>query len=373
MAVPKVVDTTIKIVLVIISPICFFLLCEAAVRLLSPQIRGWIDEDPHTFDPVLQRVFRPNASGSYYAPDGRKVTINTNSLGFRGRREYGVKDSAIYRIAGLGDSFTNGSGMNDDETYLMVLERTANDMRRSDGRRIETINMGVDTYGTIKERMFLERYGLALQPDLITIGFMPNDLWDNIGYMKLQQEDKLVQAEAKKDQISPLSPVIGLIYQLKARSHFVLWLGKKVMSVPGVYRFAYRNRPDKFDFTNPENREQIEEAYATVHEELSRIAHLADSICAESALISIPLRYQMVTGLDDIKGDIRYLDKLLSASCEELGIEFISLIDTLRSANEEGECYFPMDGHLNRRGHQVVGEYLAHWLNKIVIKQYSSE
>ena len=157
------------------------------------------------------------------------------------------------------------------------------------------------------------------------------------------------------------SPLIGIVYQLKARSHFIIWLGKKVMSVPGIYGFAYKKRPDKFDFTSSENEEQIKAAYAVVHSELSRIGELCDSIGAKMAVISIPLCYQMVTGLDD-SGDIRYLDKLLSSSCEELGIEFVSLLDTLRSATEQHSCYFPMDGHLNRLGQKVAGEYVANWI-----------
>ncbi len=246
----------------------------------------------------------------------------------------------------------------------MVLEEMVNGTAGDTARQVETINMAVATYGTIKERIFLELNGLDLQPDLITVGFLPNDLWDNVGWLERHRGGKtLKEAEARKHDISPFSPVIGIVYQLKARSHFANWLGKKLMSMPGVYRFAHRNRPDKFDYTNPANRDQISKAYATVHEELGRIALLADSIGAEVAVISIPLRYQMVTGLDNQNGDIRYLDRLLDASCRQWGIEFISLLDNLRTAGAKQECYFPMDGHLNRDGHKVVGKFLANWLS----------
>ena len=346
----------------LVSPILFFLLCEGAIRLVAPQIHGWEGEDPHGEDPILERVFRPFASAAYIAPDNRRVEIHTNSNGFRGVREYGNKNDSTFRIVGLGDSFTNGSGVNDDETYLMVWERTINRLRADSGMRVETVNLGVDTYGTIKERIFLERNGAALQPDLITVGFLPNDLWDNIGWLERRRAGTAPTAAADKDDISPLSPLIGLVYKIKSRSHFAVWLGKKLMSAPGVYRFAYRNRPDKFDFTSPANREQVGEAYATVHEELGRIAELADSLGARAAVISIPLRYQMVAGLDNRRGDIRYLDGLLAQSCAQWGMEFIPLLDTLRSATSRAECYFPMDGHLNLRGQRVVGEYLAGWL-----------
>ena len=358
----RAVDIASKVALVLLSPVIFFLLCEVVIRVLAPQIHGWEGEDPHGEDPVLERIIRPHASAAYIAPDDRRVEIHTNSRGFRGVREYGHKDGSTFRIVGLGDSFTNGSGVNDDETHLMVWEHTINRALAGAGKRVETVNLGVSTYGTIKERIFLERSGLTLQPDLITVGFLPNDLWDNIGWIQRHRAGTAPGAAAVKDDISPLSPLIGLVYQIKARSHFAVWLGKKIMSAPGVYRFAYRNRPDKFDYTSPANRDQVGEAYATVHQELGRIAELADSLGARAAVISIPLRYQMVAGLDDRGGDIRYLDGLLAQSCAQWGMEFVSLLDTLRSATGQAECYFPMDGHLNLRGQQVVGEYLSGWL-----------
>lgn len=137
--------------------------------------------------------------------------------------------------------------------------------------------------------------------------------------------------------------------------------GEKVMSVSGIYRFAYQNRPDKFDFTSKENQQQVSDAYQYVHSELGRIKQLADSINSRMVVISIPLRYQMVLDLDEV-GDIRYLDNLLSKSCDEMGLEFISLLDTLRVASQIEECYFPMDGHLNSIGNKVVGYFLGNWL-----------
>jgi hypothetical protein len=361
MAKSKLIDITVKILLVIISPIVFLGICELTIRIFAPQIHGWIGENPHGADPVLERVFRPNMSAGYIASNGRRISIHTNSMGFRGTREYDAKDSLVFRIAGLGDSFTQGAGVNDDETYLSIWEQLVN-ASAGGARRMEAVNMGVDTYGTIKERIFLERYGLAMQPDLITIGFLPNDLWDNMGWMERQQNINVTAGAERKDDIAPLSPLIGLVYKLKENSHFVIWLGKKLMSIPGVYKFAYHNRPDKFDFTNPSNQQVIGKAYALVDEELGRIANLADSISAKVAVISIPTRYQMVMGVDDENGDIRYLDNLLAASCRQRGIEFVPLLDTLRAANRIRECYFPMDGHLNLDGHRVVGEYLANWV-----------
>jgi len=220
-------ETGIIILLVIISPVIFFGICELTVRVFSPQLRGWIDEDPHGKHPVLERIFRPNKTGSYYAPDGRVVTIHTNSNGFRGIIEYDLEDTSKFRILGLGDSFTVGSGVDDDETYLEVMEQVLNGNPENLGNQTETINMGVDTYGTIKERIYLELSGLSFNPDLITVGFLPNDLWDNLGWVNRHLSESTEPIMKEIDDISPLSSFVGWIYMLKSRSHFVMWLGKR--------------------------------------------------------------------------------------------------------------------------------------------------
>ena len=65
--------------------------------------------------------------------------LNTNADGFRGVREFALKkDSAKTRILLLGDSFTFGEGVSDDETYAQVLQRAL--------PGAEVINAGVHGY-----------------------------------------------------------------------------------------------------------------------------------------------------------------------------------------------------------------------------------
>ena len=65
--------------------------------------------------------------------------LNTNADGFRGEQEFALKkDSSKTRILLLGDSFTFGEGVSDDETYAhgwSVGGRAGADRPRQDGRR----------------------------------------------------------------------------------------------------------------------------------------------------------------------------------------------------------------------------------------------
>ena len=47
-----------------------------------------------------------------------------NEMGFRGRNYEIKKEPGIFRIVGIGDSFTYGAGVSDDATYLARIEAT---------------------------------------------------------------------------------------------------------------------------------------------------------------------------------------------------------------------------------------------------------
>jgi hypothetical protein len=118
--------------------------------------------------------------GGYHA--GAMTRIN--SFGFRGKEFSPAKTSGTVRILGIGDSFTLGMAVGDDDTYLAQLE----EMLNRDGRaRYETINAGHQNMNTRQEYRYLkERDLMSLGPDVVILGFtMHNDA--NLDRKKDQQ------------------------------------------------------------------------------------------------------------------------------------------------------------------------------------------
>jgi hypothetical protein len=100
-----------------------------------------------------------------------------NSLGFRDIEHACAKGEGVFRILGLGDSFTYGAGADFERTYLYRLEQMLNG-RSGDHPRVEIIKAGVPRYYPQLERILLDRYGRAFSPDLVLVGFVPNDVID---------------------------------------------------------------------------------------------------------------------------------------------------------------------------------------------------
>lgn len=100
--------------------------------------------------------------------------LETNSLGLRGPEVATPKPEDTFRIVMLGDSVTFGWGVDDEVTFARRLETTWNEgMPKT---RLEVINTGLPKYDTNQEAAMLRQIGLKLQPDLVVLTYVTNDL-----------------------------------------------------------------------------------------------------------------------------------------------------------------------------------------------------
>jgi len=100
-------------------------------------------------------------------------TLNTNSKSLRGKREFSYgRDGERLRILILGDSFTFGDEVSDDETYSSYLQALL--------PNAEVINMGVHGYGHDQMLILLKEEGIKYAPDIVILGFLPLDMSRNL-------------------------------------------------------------------------------------------------------------------------------------------------------------------------------------------------
>jgi len=101
------------------------------------------------------------------------TVLNTNSKGLRGKEEYEFqKPPGKKRIVVLGDSFTFGSEVADDDTYSHCLASSL--------PHTEVLNLGVQGYGHDQMLLYLKAEGIKYHPDIVIIGFTYIDVYRNI-------------------------------------------------------------------------------------------------------------------------------------------------------------------------------------------------
>jgi len=114
-------------------------------------------------------------------PFGKGKFVNTNSKGLRGNTEYEyARTPGKQRILVLGDSFTFGTDVSDDETYSHDLESAL--------PNTEVLNLGVQGYGQDQMLLYLKEEGVKYHPDIVILGFAYMDtnrnLWKFFAFAK---------------------------------------------------------------------------------------------------------------------------------------------------------------------------------------------
>lgn len=107
---------------------------------------------------------------------GRDVEVAFNSEGWRDLEHDPAKPAGTYRILVLGDSFMQANTVALNEKFARLLQTRA----EAENRTVEVFCTGVDGYGTLQEYLVYDRFGKALEPDLVLLAFFAaNDLSDN--------------------------------------------------------------------------------------------------------------------------------------------------------------------------------------------------
>ena len=129
------------------------------------------------------------------------VDVRLNALGFREPRLPSTKPPGTVRIVALGDSFTQGYGVEEQQAWPRRLEVLLN---ARDARPHEVINLGVPGANPRDYLSYLRDPGLAYQPDVVLVMVMANDVQDRWVQQEFGvQVTSEVLADARRAVLAP--------------------------------------------------------------------------------------------------------------------------------------------------------------------------
>ena len=200
-----------------------------------------------------------------------------------------AKPEGTRRILVLGDSYTIGYEVDQEEAYPAILESYL----RRNGFDVQVLNAGMSGSSTAEELVFLEQEGVRYHPDIVIVGFSANDLQDNIksGLYGMEAEElTLVKTE--------YIPAVRISNRLNAFPPY-RWLGQH------SYLHNYLSNVATSYFKRKVLEESLEEISGS-HEDseieaqeymellgralISRIYRVAHTHGAEVVLLDIPSR-----------------------------------------------------------------------------------
>jgi len=131
-----------------------------------------------TYDELRGIALRPNKEG-WYRNEG-KAYLRINSLGYRDVEHSIEKPLGTFRIAVLGDSFTEARQVALEDTFWSYLGKNLNTCTTLTGKKIEVLNFGIGGYGTTQELLTLQHHVWQFNPDLVLLAvYTGNDIVNN--------------------------------------------------------------------------------------------------------------------------------------------------------------------------------------------------
>lgn len=156
-------------------------------------------------------------------PMGEGRRLSSNSRGVRGAREHAAaKSPGTTRIVTIGDSFTFGEDVGDEETWSSRLERML--------PGAEVINLGVHGYGHDQMLVYLREEGVRYRPDVVVLGFLTGDMERNVLSFRDYAKPRFVLEDGRLSlRNSPVPPPEETLAAERWRSKFgdllqMLWL-----------------------------------------------------------------------------------------------------------------------------------------------------
>ena len=168
-------------------------------------------EDCAKYDKELFYTLKPGNCIFDIADSTDEYSIN--SLGVRDDEESLTKPDVVF----LGDSYTMGWGVSNEETYVKLIENKTG---------LKVLNAGISSYGTAREIGLLERIDTSNLKYLV-IQYCPNDHDENLSFLKnnnvlqISSEEKfqnLVEKEKIKSKYYPSKYLIEIFNIMKRNS-----------------------------------------------------------------------------------------------------------------------------------------------------------
>jgi len=280
-------------------------------------------------------VYADNPRG-YFDPDDAVVN-RINVHGLRGDDFVAEKPEGAFRILGLGDSFTFGAGVRNDDTFVSQLERALN---AGDGSpRFEVINCGVASYNTSDEVIYLENRWAAFEPDLVLLTFVINDAYDDAVFGPLHRgyvEEVTRLVQTRQVWGSRLAAWV-LDRWLRAQE------GRRTRE---IYLSQFSDDPMIEGHNWSDCRQGFERARDLGHRDGFRFA-----------IVIFP-------ELHALDGDYPFesLHAMARAEAERLGIPVLDLLDAFRGSPAADLWVHPTDHHPNEVGHAIAAEAIREFL-----------
>lgn len=332
-----------KLILMALSTTVVLLVCEFGFRVVlrtryAIQVSSW--ESPLFKiepDSEVEFTMHPGAVRESKVAEDLDVTwcYELNADGFRGSCAAGIKEADEIRILFLGDSYTFGWAVNDDETYPVMVEALLNERKRN--CRFTSMNLAVPGYNTIQQSCLIHRVR-DYRPDLVVLGYVMNDAEPQRGVVT--DPDKAYK-----------NATFWLLEYMKRQVSHSLYSDRPPFTVNIIYYNDWYL--DGFETGSPKWK-----GSKAALGEIKRF-------CIGRKIPLLVLIFPDFNRPFDASYPFRVIHDSVSAWCAEMEIEAIDLLECFQGLDHQ-EYSVELDGHPNADAFKKIAEEIVNPIERIL-------
>jgi lysophospholipase L1-like esterase len=275
-------------------------------------------------------------------PNQRAESLRTNAAGMRATRDFPLEpEPGRRRLMLIGDSYTFGAGVRDEETFARVLE----DVHLSGW---DVLNLAVSGYGTDQQLLSFEYEGRRYRPDVVALGFFVRDYSRNLMRFRAYAKPRFVldPAGGLRLEGSPVEPPEAYLEAYASGAREIR---------PQSPSYVLELLRERFSELEQRRIDDDSEGWRVLAALMDRFARSVRESGAEPLWVLIPSR----GALGDDRGRFTDLELLVERRAAEIGLPYLSLTGALREHDApEAPVYdSPGDGgHFSAKGHQVAAQ-----------------
>jgi lysophospholipase L1-like esterase len=358
------------------------------------------------FLPGNERLLFPPKSVAVYSTAEFNIKATINNLGFRGR-DFPGGSRKRRTIMTLGDSFTFGWGVADQETWSAVLEERL----RAGGLDVEVVNLGQPGTYPAYYAEIAERAVPVLKPDLVIVAVNQGD--DVSQTMSVLQEARQpgyasrLLSLVKTALTSAYPSLVGLRRAMSSGARISATAGWKTEVAKLVSELTAEERA-KFERMDDEIRTMfrdgglnppllasvlrdpefisktlvvdnplVQKAQAEVARQLRRVRTAAESAGGSVVVISLPngffvsremldsyARMGFIVDQSYLKTEV--MDEMVCRAAADIGVKYHGVTENFRRESRQRKLFYKYDGHYNAEGQRLFAESIEAFVAQAV-------
>lgn len=321
-------------------------------------------------DPSTGYRLQPGGIGHYQM----NIPAVANSHGHRDVEVTLEKPPGVFRILVLGDSFTVGANVRQEEAYPKVLEKQ---LKNVYGPRIQVVNTGVGGWDPFQYAQYFEHYGHQFEPDLVLIGFfVGNDTFSDFTNAGQLGTAILGHRVSKDAAARPFLKLQVFLYEHSNLARLLLNRGpaasrtlirKECGDFTEQYLAIQRARMPNHLRYHSAQRDKAQNAVSQIR----RIKDLAGSTPVVVALlpdenqVNQTLQKRILQADQISEYDFKMPQSMLIEMFREIEIP---AIDVLPAVLADPRCLYMNDTHWTPEGHELAASVILEQLTPILAR-----